>query len=130
MHKTNQELVDTINHNTDNAIPSTSHCIPLYAHGELVAITAIEPMANHTCNVHVWTSHPRTNWLTRAFIRDMYDYVFEHYATAVARIDKNNPLAIRVAVTTGYTLIYSTEQYNCYTFTREQYMARFSSLYR
>ena len=128
MHKTNQELVDIINLHTDNSLGYDAHCIPLYKHGELVTITAVEPLNATTCSIHMWTRDVRRNWLTRAFIRDMYDYVFEHYTTAVARIDKNNAPAIRAAINTGYTLCYSTEQQVCYTFTREQYIKRFSSL--
>jgi hypothetical protein len=60
----------------------------------------------------------------------MYDYVFKHYTTAVARVPKNNAQALQAAISTGYTLLYSTDDIDCYTFTREQYVARFSSLFR
>jgi hypothetical protein len=129
MHKTNQELLDTINHNTDNAIPSTSHCIPLYAHGEISSITCLEPVVNNSCCIHTWVKNPSTNWLTRDYIRTVYGYAFDHCNTIVARVPKNNARATRYAISTGFTLCYTTEHYDCYTYTREQYVARFSSLY-
>jgi hypothetical protein len=128
MHKTNQELLDTINLHTGNSIPSTSHCIPLYKHDLLVAITAIEPLGNGMCNLHLWTIDPTANWATRSYMCHAYEYIFEHYTTLVARIPHNLPRVVKAARNTGYTLCYTSDQYACYTYTREQYQLRFSRM--
>jgi hypothetical protein len=130
MHKTNQELVAILNANTGNSLNDNSYCIPLYRHQTLVSVTCLEPMDNNACSIHTWVNNPSSNWLTRDYLRTVYEYAFTHYATIVAHVPQNNLPAMQYAISSGYTACYSTEQYTCYTLTRAQYTQRFSSLYR